>query len=158
MNRVREESAGMANRAKAKGYRGEVEILQMMQGIVTEEFQREGCAGLAPELKRSPNGRDIVGVPWIAPEVKRHEPTNGYDEVTENQKAGWWQQCKINAGNNREPVLLYRANFQPWKCRMFVRVETPRSMVRAPADVSLEVFQVWFRLRIREELQLQLGR
>lgn len=146
----------MANRAKAKGYRGEFEVLQLLQGVVNEVYRERGeeiGVGLpAPELQRSPIGRDIRGLPWISLEVKRHEPTNGYSEVTEQQKSGWWTQCKTNTPAGSEPVLIYRANFQPWKVRMFARLETPGSYIRCPVDVSVEAFLVWFRLRVRESL------
>lgn len=142
---------GNGRSAKAKGYRGEVEVLGMLAGILAEEYARAGL-GLPPELSRSPSGRDIRGISWIALEVKRHEPSVGYSDVTLQQIKGWWEQTKTNCLAGQEPVLIYRANFQPWRVRMFGKLHTERAAVRAPVDISLEAFQVWFRTKVRETL------
>lgn len=124
----------------------------MLAGILSEEYARAGM-GPAPELARSPSGRDIRGINWIALEVKRHEPSVGYSDVTLQQIKGWWEQCKTNALAGQEPVLIYRANFQPWRVRMFGKLHTERAAVRTPVDIGIEAFTVWFRTRLQEQLK-----
>lgn len=141
--------------AKAKGYRGEVEVLGILSGILAEEYARAGLGG-APELARSPAGRDIRGVSWLALEVKRREPqlVNGVrkDDWNPSILEGWWTQTKTNTLAGQESVLIYRKNHSPWRVRMFARFNTPRSFIRAPVDTSLEAFTTWFRLNVRERL------
>ncbi len=140
---------GKGRSAKAKGYRGEVEVLKILEEIMKEEYAKVGLV-CPPELSRSPSGRDIRGIPWIALEVKRHEPTNGYDDVTLQQIKGWWEQCKTNTPVGSESVLIYRANFQPWRIRMFGKLHTNDCAIRCPVDITLEAFLIWFRQKIRE--------
>jgi hypothetical protein len=142
---------GNGRSAKAKGYRGEVEVLGMLAEILAEEYAKAGL-GPAPELSRSPHGRDIRGVNWLALEVKRHEPSVGYSDVTLQQIKGWWEQAKSQARADQEPILIYRANFQPWRVRMFGKLHTERAAVRAPVDIGIEAFSIWFRTKVREQL------
>lgn len=145
----------MANRSKQKGYRGEREVMDMLQVIVNEEY---GAVGLAPpELTRSPAGRDIRGLPFVAIEVKYRE------QVCLNP---WWGQTKRNALAGQEPVLIWRSNYEPWRVRMFgylrfaeagsngvlgAPVSPPRH-VRSVVDISCDAFLVWFRHRLKSTL------
>lgn len=159
----------MANRSKAKGSRGEREILDLLQTVVNEEYGR--VKRTPPELSRGPHGKDIVGLPWLAPEVKRHEPpkvagsNNRLGELTPAQVAAFWEQCKRQAvvpenapvtGYAREPVLFYRMNNRPWNVRMFgyLGINGRSERVRCPVDTTLEAFVAWFRLRIRADIAL----
>jgi len=139
----------MANRSKAKGYRGEVEVLDLLQAVVNEEYAKRGLRG--PELSRSPHGRDIVGLPWLAPEVKRVEQNNPANV------ASWWNQCKDQGQGKREVVLFHRQNNRPWNVRMFGFLDLPRladktPRVRCPVDITVEAFVAWLRLRIQQDL------
>lgn len=147
---------GLSGRAaKAKGYRGEVEVLGILSRILGEEYARAGL-GPAPELARSPSGRDIRGVAWLALEVKRREPqmVNGVrkDDWNPCVLEDWWNQTKVNTLPGQESVLIYRKNHSPWRVRMFARFDSPRSAIRAPVDTSLEAFTTWFRLNVRERI------
>lgn len=117
----------MANASKAKGYRGEVEVMALLQAVVNEVYQEKGLAPV--ELSRAPHGRDIVGLPWLAPEVKRVEGDHP------SLVAGFWAQCKdqaTRAGTNREPVLFHRLNNRPWKVRMFGFLALPDNRPECP--------------------------
>lgn len=141
----------MSGRAsKAKGYRGEIEVLSILQQIVNEEYGRRGIP--PPELARSPNGRDIRGLNWIALEVKRHEPTGAADSFTPYKINQWWSQCKTNTPEGHESVLIYRGNRMPWTVRMFARLHTTKSAVRTPVDIAVETFLLWFRVKLTETL------
>lgn len=134
----------MSNPSKAKGYRGEIEVMRLLQVIVNDEYQRINLH--PPELTRSPAGRDIRGLPWIAVEVKYRE-TPCLDQ--------WWIQTKVNAMENQEPVLIWRSNHQPWRVRMFGRLKvSDGTLVRAPVDITVDAFSTWFRLMVRATLPM----
>lgn len=137
--------------SKNKGYRGEVEVIGMLNVILREEYAK--LPGVPPpELVRSPHGRDIRGLPWLAPEVKYHEPTGALDQFTPSKIAGWWHQCKVNTPAGAESVLFYRGNHMPWRVRMFGELPLTGSAVRTPVDIPIEPFLVWFRNRVKEKL------
>jgi hypothetical protein len=125
-----------------KGYRGEKEVLTLLEEIVKEEYNRAGMG--APELARSPNGRDIRGISWIGIEVKYRESM---------QMDQWWTQCKVNTPAGAEPVLIWRANYQPWRVRMFGFLDSKSARVRTPVDIGVEPFLIWFRERLKHELK-----
>ena len=134
--------------SKSKGYRGETEVKSILERLMAIVFQEMGLPMAAlPELSRSPNGRDLVGLPWIAVEVKRHERDNPF-VVNE-----WWTQCKNQAEGKREPVLFYRMNNRPWNIRMFGYLDAGSGRVRCPVDIGLEAFSAWFCARYKANLQ-----
>jgi hypothetical protein len=133
----------MTHRSKAKGYRGEVEILELIQAVVNKVCTSKGMSPF--ELSRSPHGRDIVGIPWLSPEVKRVE--NDIPYLID----AWWSQAKVQAIDNKEPVLFYRRNSRPWQVRLFGNLPLPGgARVRCPVDVSMEAFLTWLELRLRQ--------
>ncbi len=136
----------MGNPAKAKGYRGEVEVMRIIETIVREEYGRRKMS--PPELNRSPNGRDLRGIGWIAVEVKYRETM---------QMNQWWDQCKVNTPKGSESVLIWRANYQPWRVRMFGYLDAGDQRVRCPVDISLDAFCAWFRARLCCELDRALA-
>lgn len=135
--------------SKSKGYRGEVEVIGLLLEIISEVYRLKGVP--IPELTRSPNGRDIRGIPWLAIEVKRHEPTVGYPEVTQSQIKQWWEQAKSQASATQTPVLFYRANHQPWRIRMYGYLQAGEGRVRCPVDINLDIFNVWFRAKLNSQ-------
>jgi hypothetical protein len=76
-------------------------------------------------------GFDIVGLSWLALEIKRQE------NLSLNS---WWEQCERQA-EGRVPVLAYRQNNRPWRVRMPIHIYTNRTLV----DMSLEDFLDVFR-------------
>jgi hypothetical protein len=130
--------------AKAKGRAGEMEILAMLSNIIKEEYSKRGWPW--PEhgvLRRGPNGKDIVGLAWLAPEVKRHETINDY------KLEMFWAQAKENAKNGADPVLLWRQNNSCWKVRMFGKlVFCDGGAVRCPVDITYEDFLLWFKHKL----------
>jgi hypothetical protein len=136
----------MANSSKAKGYRGEVEVVELLQTILNEECDKACVTRI--ELQRSPAGRDIRGLPWIAIEVKRREQDG------ESNVLAWWNQTKANALPGQLPVLIWRRNFSPWKVRMFARLPVrfdakDGPFIQAPVDIPFTTFAIWFRERVR---------
>lgn len=67
-----------------------------------------------PDLKRNlmqsrEGGYDLVGIDWLALEVKRQEGLN---------ISGWWRQAVRQAGEGQTPFLMYKQNFKPWGFRV----------------------------------------
>lgn len=126
---------------KAKGRAGEMEILAMLSNILRLEYDKRGWPW--PEgglLKRGPNGKDIVGLSWLAPEVKRHE------QVNEFHIEMWWNQAKTQAPSGAEPVLFWRPNHSVWHVRMFGKLILSHAVgaVKCPVDITIENFLLWF--------------
>jgi len=101
--------------SRDKGGRGEREVIALLQSIVNRVYQVAGK--LPPKLQRNSmqanglGGCDIVGLPWLAIEVKRCE-TLLLDQ--------WWQQCISQRQNSSAmPVLVYRQNKQTWRVRLY---------------------------------------
>lgn len=138
--------------AKNKGAKGEAEILIKMQQIVAIAYNQKAIP--IPSLIRGRHGTDIKGLNWISPEVKRHEPTAGYQAVTQQQIAGWWDQCKSQAGPGAEPVLLYRANYQPWRVRMFgyIAVGPQGGRIRTVVEIGIDAFWIWFEQMVKTSI------
>ncbi len=105
--------------------------------------------GSLPKLQRNTlqsddGGYDIVGLAWLALEVK-------------NQKAAalnnWWKQCVEQASEGQVPVLWYRMGGAPWRVRM--RVAVPVVTYRKPWKVTVDMspfeWLEWFELMAYEE-------
>ena len=101
--------------SKDKGGRGEREIIALLQPIVDRVYRVAGK--LPPKLQRNSmqanglGGCDVVGLDWLALEVKRCE-TLLLDQ--------WWQQTISQAKQGAMPVLCYRQSKQPWRVRTYV--------------------------------------
>lgn len=140
------------NMSRNKGAGAEREIVKLLQPIITDEY---AMVGLRPvELQRNlmqayktadrQGKHDLVGVDWMALEVKRHET------LAVNS---WWEQAVEQAGETQEPVLFYRPNFCPWKVRMYGYLLSNSFRVKCTVDLDLESFLTYFRMRVRENLQ-----
>lgn len=155
---------------KAKGMRGEYEIVAILQEAVDEVCAPLGLPKLVIERNleqvRSSmgdgRGSDLTGLPWFAIEVKYQENDSGWNQ--------WWEQCKAAAwvfaekgaelGPNgrrgyfaREPVLFSRANRSPWNVRMFAYLMIENGIkIRLPVDTNLPNFLLYFKNRVKYEL------
>lgn len=149
----------MSNMQRNKGQRGEREVIELLQPVVIEVYQTHGIETI-PLLQRNTiqsdrGGYDIVGLDWLALEVKRGEQHNRY------RIDQWWTQCEAQAGN-REPVLFYRANHEEWKVRLYGMLFTWREIggglvrhgrtITVPVTVDVDSFLSWFRARLNWEL------
>lgn len=141
--------------ARAKGKRGELEVIKLLQPTVQKVYGARGLAVLDLErnlMQSMKGGYDIVGLHWLALEVKRHE------NITHGVVGGinsWWMQCKSQAAVGQEPVLFYRPNKQLWYVRMYGYLaigENGGARVRTVVTVDLASFLVWFELRLNHEL------
>lgn len=166
--------------AKNKGAAGEREVAELLQPTVTKAYTE--TLGITeaevPRLRRNvlqvqEGGYDLVGLDWLALEVKRVEAL-GKGGILKGHVRQWWLQCltaaqngKLVGGNEgarygganglaREPVLMYRPNGWTWTIRMYGYLSVgPNGGVRvkAPITCELEPFLIWLDQRIRWELR-----
>ena len=138
--------------ARSKGQRGEREVIAILQPVIDRVYAEEGLQGVA--LKRNlmqsmEGGFDLVGLHWMALEVKRVENQSGLGT--------WWRQTVQQAARGETPVLLYRPNNAKWKCRMRVPVRCGArgcgTYVQMTVDTTIDDFLVYFEYRVRAEVQ-----
>lgn len=130
-----------------KGKRGEREIIAILQPLVSSVYLD---LDLEPPLlernlmQSARGGFDIAGLDWIAMEVKRQE-TQAIPK--------WWKQTCEQAIGGREPVLFYRRNRVPWRVVMFGTLDAGETQIRVPVNISIGAFGVWFKSRLRFEIE-----
>lgn len=174
------------NMSRNKGQRGEREVVKLLQPIINRVYGSRAVE--PPQLERNlmqshKGGFDIVGLEWMALEVKYQESAN---------LNGWWKQTLDQArvdesGNPRVskraelresvgvggvrvggtvgmgpdqmlmPILLYRSNHQPWRCRMFGGLFVGGLRVRCAVNIAIEPFLKWFELKITDVLDKRLA-
>ena len=88
--------------SKAKGKRGELEVVQLIKEHTGIEAHRNWLEQSAQ------GGVDIVGVPGWAIEVKRQKKWLGK----------WWTQAAQQAKDGNKPVLLYKLDRKPWRAQV----------------------------------------
>lgn len=141
----------MAVHARNKGKRGEREALELIQSWVTPVYESAGIP--APTIERNlmqsrDGGFDLVGVDWLALEVKRQEQV---------LIGAWWKQALRQAKNGQVPVLMWRGNRQPWRFR--IRVATAHghgtlwSVGYVDADTDKENAKRWLQSELWWRLQ-----
>lgn len=135
------------NFSQQKGKRGEREICHLLQPIVDKVYNEYTLE--PPRLERNlmqsmKGGHDIVGLDWIAFEVK-------YCETTKIKV--WWEQTREQAGRMRIPILFYRRSRVAWRVVMNGRLPIGMAGIggleRALVDIALPDFLNWFEKRLR---------
>ncbi len=102
--------------ARGKGGSGEREVKIILRSILAPVYlhHKEPLPDIERNLEQSRGGGyDLTGLEWLAIEVKRQERSN---------LAAWWKQTLAQAKENQIPLLLHRANYQPWRARLRVPV------------------------------------
>ena len=143
--------------SRNKGKRSEREIVNLLQPIITsvydDHIKETGYVDTsreAPILQRNSiqsdrGGYDIVGLDWIAIEVKHQETFNLND---------WWKQT-VRQAKAKMPVLFYRKNNVAWRVRttgVLFDAACKAAWSTAIVDISLEDFIKYFELRLKAEL------
>lgn len=129
-----------------KGKNGEREVVNLLQPYVNRVYE---CLGMeAPDLLRNQmqtavGGYDIVGLPWLALEVKRQE------QLSLN---AWWAQVTKAAKPEQVPVVIFRQNRQKWQVLMPAWLHTGgQGHMQIRAQCTLEDFLGWFEQRVLYE-------
>lgn len=129
-----------------KGKNGEREVVNLLQPYVSRVY--EGLGMEAPDLLRNQmqtavGGYDIVGLPWLALEVKRQE------QLSLN---AWWAQVTKAAKPEQVPVVIFRQNRQKWQVLMPAWLHTGgQGHMQIRAQCTLEDFLGWFEQRVLYE-------
>lgn len=146
-----------AGGGRAKGASAEREVIKLLEPIVKE--LSEGALFRNLEQVRS-GGHDIVGIDWLAIEVKRCEVL-----AIET----WWKQCVEQAErksreNEREgkgkalPVLIYRQNRKPWLVVLNGAVcgfrRAGDGLYPARVTIALSDFLGWFRYELQSRKEI----
>lgn len=126
----------MVNKAVTKGKRGEREVALRLNKLISS-------LGLDTVIRvvADPHGNDadLMSIPGLAIEVKRHETLN---------VNGWWRQAERQADNTGSiPVLVYRQNRGKWKyC-----IPAMLLNLSIPGFITLEedVFSSWLEIYLR---------
>lgn len=140
-------AASVGKGAKNKGANAEREVAKLFQPILNEEYAKIDKE--APEMKRNleqtrGGGYDLVGLDWLALEVKRQENLS---------IPAWWRQTLKQSSEGQTPVLIYRQNNKPWKVIMMggLRVDKGK-WISTRVEVSIDEFKVFLRRKIRYDL------
>lgn len=152
----------MSRMARNKGKRGERMIIDWLQPIVDEiclELSIKQVLLQRNTVQSDRGGSDIVGLNWLAAEVKNCE-SQGPANLDK-----WWEQTKEQAESWSDhrtkltPVLFYTSNHRPIRVRMMGALAVPEDQfaawVYSIVDVSAEDFERYFRSRLTLELQKQ---
>ena len=134
--------------SRDKGQRGEREVIELLRPVVSEAYAKAGLP--EPQLKRNlmqsrEGGHDIVGLEWLALEVKRQETLN---------VNAWWKQAVQQAerAGGMVPVLLYRQNTKLWKVQLHLMIPSGRTLVKCVGTVELNAFLVWLGVELGRRL------
>jgi hypothetical protein len=147
--------------SKHKGRRGEQEVAILLRGWINEVYEELGLP-LAdmPKIERnlmqvggmhrSVGQQDLIGLDWIAVEVKRVENEGGY------QMREWWEQAKSQAHGAQEPILFWRLNGRTWNIKMYAFMMAGDTKIRAPVVITDNIFAVWFKHKLKSEILKQI--
>ncbi len=130
-----------------KGKRAEREIVKLLQPVlnkVTDELGMEEILIQRNTLQSHKGGYDLVGVSWMAPEVKMHETFS---------LPSWWRQTVEQCKAGQEAVLFYRKSHVKWRVRMRMYAALGDQRFFCVSDISMEDFLVYFEHKCRLELE-----
>jgi len=120
--------------ARMKGQDGEREVIKLIQPFVQDQLKRN--------LNQTrEGGYDVVGIEWMALEVKRQETLD-----VEN----WWKQTLKQAGDLKVPVLVYRQNRKAWQVVMWGGVGGYGCRV----TISMWDFIAWLKLELDKRMPI----
>lgn len=138
--------------SRNKGAGGEREVMAHLQPVLDRVCVATKCPQIV--LQRNQDQRfaakqyDIVGIPWMAFEVKRVENQQQHGIET------WWEQVKAATRPGQIPVLFYRPNHHPWKVRLRIWVKAGKTRkVKCSVTMDLPTFLVWFEERMLSYLE-----
>lgn len=137
-----------------KGKRAERQVVALLQPLVNLVFESRGIS--PPLLQRNTiqsdcGGFDIVGLEWMALEVKHQEQLH---------VDAWWGQCEqqarewsVRTSRSLTPILIYRRNNVCWRVRMIGYLPVRHQLRRTVVDIGWEEFTGYFTERLEVELK-----
>ena len=136
----------MGAASRNKGAKSEREAARLIQGWLNAA----GIAGadMRRNVDQAPSGGfDLLGLPWLAVEVKRVESA---------LQGQWWRQAVAQGEREgRKPVLMYRRNRQPWRFRTTAAVIVGDNSERVTVDIDLDAEQArkWLLAEVAANLE-----
>lgn len=133
----------MGINVRQKGQRGEREASVLLQEWAEPVTRAMGVSEIALHRNLDQSrvgGYDLLGLDWLALEVKRHENL---------QVSQWWKQTVRQANADQIPFLMYRQNRTPWRFR--VQVQTahfglrPTTCGHLVVDMDADNARHWFQ-------------
>ena len=126
----------MTINSRTKGRAGEQEIVRILKDELRIDIRRNWMAQTAEKLHC-----DIMDVPGWAIEVKRHK--------TLARSGDWWTQaCAQALQCHPKPVVLMRADRQPWQAMVSLYHLRPEMHDHHPCTMSLESWCKLVRLEL----------
>lgn len=133
-----------------KGKNGEREVVKLLQPIVDRVYSSLGMEVpnlLRNQMQSAVGGYDIVGLDWLALEVKRQETLN---------LNAWWKQVNKAAREGQEPVVIFRQNHKKWRVLMYVWLHTGGTgHTKVRAEVAIDDWLAWLEARMLYEAKKQ---
>jgi hypothetical protein len=133
--------------AQSKGARGEREIVNILQPIVDKVYNESGKEPpslLRNSLQSREGGYDLIGLDWMALEVKRCETLS---------IPAWTRQCIEQARAGQTPILIYKQNNRAWKVMMHgLLVPGGSTNLKVWMEISVESFLSYFEYRLKHEV------
>jgi hypothetical protein len=133
--------------AQSKGARGERLVVQLLQPVIDEvclECGSEPFRLLRNSLQSREGGYDLIGLDWLALEVKSCETLN---------LNAWTAQCIAQAKPGQVPVLFYKQNNRGWKVMMHgLLVPGGSTNLKVWCQIDLESFLAYFKLKLKHEV------
>jgi len=149
INAEQTEAAPKKISVRGKGQRAERAVIKLLQPVVTEAYEARGLE--APKLQRNQmqtdgGGFDIIGLEWMALEVKHQETLN---------VEAWWRQTIKQAKGNAEPILIYKQNNVKWRVRLLGKIYVYKWAEHQThiVEMSEESFLEYFKARLIGELE-----
>lgn len=130
-------------KSQAKGKSGEREACKLMQALLDKALEDSGTGKAGSRhvqrntLQADGGGCDLVGVPGMAIEVKRHAVL---------RVNSWWEQTVKQAERigGSIPVLLYRPDRGKWQARVYAKLPINcEEALSMPVDLPLQEFNIW---------------
>lgn len=114
--------------SRTKGAAGEREVARILQDQLGIELTRN--------LDQTRDGGyDLLGLPGWAIEVKR------YKTAGKAERQAWWKQAVEQAGEDLQPVVIYRLDRQGWRVMMAWPEELfPIGDMRGIADIDIDLW------------------
>lgn len=136
---------------RSKGQRGEREVADMFgawASEVTSLLDADEIRFKRNLMQSRQGGYDIIGLEWLALEVKRQETLS---------LPAWWRQTLKQAQCGQTPLLAWKQNRVPWRFRVALTTYHHGGLGTAVADLDLDNAKLWFKNELWYRLQLSVA-
>lgn len=131
-----------------KGKRAEREVIKLLTPVLEKVYAEAGIEDI-PMLQRNTlqsdkGGYDIVGLDWLAIEVKHQE------SLAVNL---WWKQTIDQAKTGQQATLFYRKNNVKWQVVVMTFICTGDGYMPIRSTLKVEDYLKYFERRLRWEVR-----